>query len=60
MLGYEYLSGNPVANEQLNDRLGRQPKPISRGGDAFSGLFTSSLDGTTGSRNTDWVNMTMA
>ena len=53
-------SSKPVPNNQLSDRQGQQPKPISRGGDAFSGLFTSSLDGTTASRNPDRVNMTMA
>lgn len=53
-------SSRPVANNQLNDRQGGQPQPTLRGGDAFSDLFTSSLDNASASRNPDRVNMTMA
>ncbi|KAG8215564.1 hypothetical protein J3R82DRAFT_7409 [Butyriboletus roseoflavus] len=60
LLSASQPSSKPVANYQPNDRQGRQSQPISRGGDAFSGLFTSSLDGTTASRNPDRVNMTIA
>ncbi|KAG9308902.1 hypothetical protein JVU11DRAFT_11362 [Chiua virens] len=51
----------PVVNNQLsNDRQARKPQANSNGGDAFSALFTPSLDGTTASRNSDRANMTMA
>ena len=53
-------SSRPVANNQLSDRQTRQPQPAAQGGDAFSDLFTPSLDGTAASRNPDRVNMTMA
>lgn len=53
-------SSRPVANNQLSDRQTRQPQPAAQGGDAFSDLFTSSLDGTPASRNPDRANMTMA
>lgn len=53
-------SSRPVANNQLNDRQARPPRPASHRGDAFSDLFIPSLDGTAASRNPDRVNMTMA
>ncbi|KAH0828779.1 hypothetical protein J3R83DRAFT_3219 [Lanmaoa asiatica] len=53
-------SNRPVTNNQLDDRQGRQPQPTLHGGDAFSALFTSSLDGAPTSRNPNQANMTMA
>ena len=53
-------SSRYVPNNQPGDRQGRQPQPASRGGDAFSDLFTSSLDGTPANRNPDRANLTMA
>ena len=53
-------SSKPVANNQLSDRQRRQPQATSNGGDAFSDLFATSLDGAAASRNPNRVNMTMA
>ncbi|KAH0832195.1 hypothetical protein J3R83DRAFT_13113 [Lanmaoa asiatica] len=53
-------SSRLVTNNQLNDRQGRQNQSTLHGGDAFSILLTSSLDGAPASRNPNQVNMTMA
>ena len=52
-------SGRPIANNQLNDRYGRQPQQTLRRR-CVQRLVPLSLDDTAANRNPDRVNMTMA
>ena len=60
MLSAAQPSTRPVVHTQLSDRHVKPPQATSRGGDAFSTLFTASRDGATASRQPDGAHMTMA